>query len=35
MRNLDIADTRAKLDIYSKIGQIDYEKLNLIENGEN
>ena len=34
MRNLDIADTRAKLDIYSKIGQIDYEKLNLIENGE-
>ena len=32
MRNLDIADTRAKLDIYSKIGQIDYEKLNLIEN---
>lgn len=34
MRNLDIADTRAKLDIYSKIGQIDHEKLNLIENGD-
>jgi argininosuccinate synthase len=34
MRNLDIEDTRAKLEIYSKMGQIDHEKLNLIENPE-
>ncbi len=31
MRNLDIADTRAKLEIYLKQGQIERSNLNLIE----
>lgn len=31
MRNLDIADTRAKLEVYLKQGQIEKSNLNLIE----
>jgi argininosuccinate synthase len=34
MRNLDIADTRAKLEIYLKQGQIEKSNLNLIEGSE-
>ena len=33
MRNLDIADTRAKLEIYLQQGQIEGSNLNLIEGG--
>jgi argininosuccinate synthase len=33
MRNLDIADTRAKLEIYLKQGQIERSNLHLIEDG--
>lgn len=35
MRNLDIADTRAKLEIYLKQGQIERSNLNLIEGPSN
>lgn len=34
MRNLDIADTRAKLELYLKQGQIERSNLNLIEGSE-
>jgi hypothetical protein len=35
MRNLDIADTRAKLEIYANQGQIEKSNFNLIEGSEN
>jgi argininosuccinate synthase len=34
MRNLDIADTRAKLEIYAKQGQIEKSNFNLIEGSD-